>query len=250
MKKCEIYTELKVPCGSSIILRLDGRNFYQLTKKLGFKKPFDLRFAKLMVSSSLELFHEFNPKFIYTFSDELNILLHDIPFSGRLEKLDSVFASYLASAFVKKLYENPILRSAKLKYTPSFDCRIIPLSTEEMINYFQIRQKEAWRNCLNGYAYWTLRREYNQNQTMKLLRGMKSSNIHDLLYERGLNLNDLPLWQKRGVGLYKQSYNIQGYNPIKREKTISTRLKIVEDWELPIFSLEFFQKILNPIMIK
>ena len=73
LKDYEIYSNLKVPKGSNIVLRLDGRKFHTLAKTLNLEKPYDSNFAKLMIEVCKDLFNEFSPKFIYTFSDEINI---------------------------------------------------------------------------------------------------------------------------------------------------------------------------------
>jgi tRNA(His) 5'-end guanylyltransferase len=36
---------------------------------------------------------------------------------------------------------------------------------------------------------------------------------NELLFQHGINFNDLPTWQRRGVGLYWQEYRIAGYDP-------------------------------------
>ena len=90
MKEYEVYGDLKVPVNSKIILRLDGRSFHSLAKNLNLEKPYDEDFARLMVKVSKDLFNEFAPVFIYTFSDEISILLDNIPFNGRIEKINSV----------------------------------------------------------------------------------------------------------------------------------------------------------------
>ena len=82
MKDYEIYSNLQVPKGSNIILRLDGRNFHTLSKTLNLEKPYDFNFARLMIEVCKVLLNDFSPKFIYTFSDEINILLSEIPFSN------------------------------------------------------------------------------------------------------------------------------------------------------------------------
>lgn len=249
MKDCEIFSNLKVPCGSKIVLRLDGRGFYRLSQSLGFEKPYDARFVEAMVNTAIQLFREFSPSFIYTFSDEFNILLSDIPFSGRLEKLDSIFSSFTATSFIYNLIRGISLESKEIQ-TPdlfkilqpvSFDCRVIPLSEELIIDYFKNRQNEAWRNCLNGYSYWTLRKEMEQKDAMEKLKGLKSAQIHDLLFERGINIAEVPAWQRRGVGVYKMEQEITGYNPQIQEKVSSTRKKISTDWDLPLFDYDFFK---------
>ena len=76
MKEYEVYGDLKVPVNSKIILRLDGRSFHSLAKNLNLENPYDEDFARLMVKVSKDLFNEFAPVFIYTFSDEILSLIH------------------------------------------------------------------------------------------------------------------------------------------------------------------------------
>ena len=82
MKNCEIFSSLKVPCTYNIVLRLDGRNFSQLSRKLEFEKPYDIEFMKIIAESSCQLFIRVQPRFIYTFSDEVNLLLGKYPLLG------------------------------------------------------------------------------------------------------------------------------------------------------------------------
>ena len=44
----------------------------------------------------------------------------------------------------------------------SFDSRVIPISREDIPNYFRWRQDEAWRNCVNAYGIWALKQERSQ----------------------------------------------------------------------------------------
>jgi tRNA(His)-5'-guanylyltransferase (EC 2.7.7.-) len=122
----------------------------------------------------------------------------------------------------------------------SFDSRVIPLDTDGMVEYFKERQDEAWRNCLNGYAYWTLSEQYDKKEAAELLDGKKKQELHDLLFERDVNVTDIPLWQRRGVAIYREKVSVEGYNPVKQEKVISHRWKLYVDWDLPIFNREFF----------
>ena len=99
MKEYEIFSELRVPKNSNIIVRIDGRSFHTLTRDLKLEKPYDVDFYKAISEVCKDLFNEFSPLFIYTFSDEINILLNDIPFNGRVEKINSVIASFASSSF-------------------------------------------------------------------------------------------------------------------------------------------------------
>ncbi len=249
MKECEIFSVQKVPCGSKIVIRTDGRNFSGLSKVLELERPYDEHFANLMLDVCSDFFKEFSPQFIFTFSDEINILLSEVPFNGRIEKLDSVFASFIAGSFTKNMvkYSNIFDKIDLEDLKPvSFDSRIIPLYGNGVIEYFKNRQDEAWRNCLNGYSYWKLREEYDKLQAVEVLNKKKSSELHEILFERGLNLSEVPAWQRRGIGLYKKFVPIIGYNPINNEKVISSRLRIYTDWELPLLNEDFFKsKLIN-----
>ena len=44
MKEYEVYSSLKVPKNSKIIVRLDGRSFHNLAKDLNLVKPYDENF--------------------------------------------------------------------------------------------------------------------------------------------------------------------------------------------------------------
>ena len=216
MKDYEIYSTMKVPKNSNIIIRLDGRKFHSLSKALNLVKPYDENFYKIIENVCLDIFNQFAPKFIYAFSDEISILLDEIPFSGRVEKINSVFA---------------------------FDSRIIPIDDASISDYFKWRQDECWRNCINGYGIWALKKEYDKEEANEKIKGLKSNEIHDMLFEKGINLNDVDTWKKRGIGVYKKSWEIEGFNPKKQEKTVSTRSEVFADYELDIFSKEFFDNL-------
>ena len=242
MKECEIFSNLKVPCGSNIIVRMDGRGFSKLSKRIGFKKPYDMDFARTMVETCTTFSREFAPSFVYTFSDEINVLLSDIPFAGRVEKLDSVFSGFVSSAFTTSLRSVPAFQEYVDGSGPiSFDCRVIPVSRDMVADYFKNRQDEAWRNCINGYAYWMLRENHSREEAVELLQMKKSRDLHDLIFQMGINIVEVPAWQRRGIGIYKKKVQIEGYNPLSQETVVSERLKLMEDWDLPIFDEEFFK---------
>lgn len=241
MKEYETYADLKVPRGSKIVLRLDGRNFHSLSKKLNLNKPYDDKFIDSMVNVSKDIFKEFSPLFIYTFSDEINILLSEVPFSGRIEKLNSVFPSLAASSLMK--YMNSLFEIV-IDEIISFDSRIIPLSNNnDIVSYFKWRQDESWRNCINSYGYWTLREDFSAKIATNKLKNLKSSDIHQLLFEKGINLNDSPLYQKRGIALYKKKREVTGLNLKTNKEESSYRNSIFIDQNLSIFDKEFFKKI-------
>ena len=253
MKDYEIYADLKVPKNSNIILRLDGRKFHSLAKYLSLEKPYDYNFSKLMSEVSLDIFNEFAPKFVYTFSDEISILLDEIPFTGRVEKLNSVFSSLASSSFTYHLLEkrddfdlDDLNENDKNVIFPvSFDSRVIPINKESIGDYFKWRQDEAWRNCINAYGIWALNKEFSPQEANERIKGLKSNDIHELLFKRNINLNDVDTWKKRGIGVYKKHHKIEGFNPIKNEKTVSSRSEVYVDYKLDLFTNEYFERFYN-----
>jgi tRNA(His) guanylyltransferase len=247
MKECEIFSNLKAPCSSRLIVRMDGRNFSSLAFSLELEKPYDGTFVEIMADACRDFFKEFAPGFIYTFSDEVNVLLDYVPFSGRVEKINSVFASFLSSTFTRLLLKSKFSSNLQDIKPISFDSRVIPLDNPGLVEYFKGRQDEAWRNCLNGYAYWTLRRKHGKEETVQILDKREKQGLHELLHQNQINITDVPSWQRRGVAIYREKTEIEGYNPIKNKKVTSERFKPYLDYDLPIFSSDFFysKKIIN-----
>lgn len=241
MKEYEVYSDLKVPKNSKIILRLDGRGFHSLSKLLNLEKPYDSNFSDLMVDVSLDIFKEFSPIFSYTFSDEISLILDEIPFNGRIEKLDSVIASFASSSFSFNL--NNYFKNANLNKPISFDSRVIPIKDCDIPKYFKWRQDESWRNCVNSYGIWVLKNQFSDKLANEKIKGLKYQEIHDLLFDNGINLNDVDNWKKRGICLYKKDKEVFGFNKKKNKEQSSFRKYIYKDYNIPKFSSKFFNDI-------
>ena len=236
MKEYEVYSSLKVPKNSKIIIRLDGRAFHKLALDLELVKPYDENFYRVIAKVCEDLFKEFSPLFVYTFSDEISLLLENIPFEGRIEKIDSVVASFAASSLV-------INYDADFKKPPAFDSRIIPISEGDILKYFKWRQDESWRNCVNSHGISYLKTKYSNAQANDKIKGMKLNEIHELLFQNGINLNDIETYKKRGIGIYRKNKKIEGFNKKENKNQISYRSYVFTDWELPKFNRDFFKDI-------
>ncbi len=237
MKDFEVYSSLKVPKNSKIIVRLDGRSFHKLAKDLNLVKPYDENFYRVMSKVCNDLFKEFSPVFVYTFSDEISLLLEKIPFDGRIEKINSVIASFTSSSFVLHYDEN-------FKKPPSFDSRIIPISDEDILKYFKWRQDESWKNCIASYGISFLKSKYSNKQANYMINGLKSSEIHELLYQNGINLNDVETYKKRGIAVYRKNKKVVGFNKKENREQVSYRTYTYVDWEVPKFNKEFFENLI------
>ena len=215
MKDYEVYSSLKVPKNSKVIVRLDGRAFHKLASDLKLVKPYDRNFYQVMAVVCEDLFREFSPSFVYTFSDEISLLLNNIPFDGRIEKINSVMAGFASSSFV-------IHYDVDFKKPPAFDSRIIPINDEDILDYLT---------------------KYSNNEANDKINGMKLNEIHELLFQNGINLNDIETYKKRGIGIYRKNKKVVGFNKKENKNQTSYRSYVFTDWELPIFNENFFKKI-------
>ncbi|MBN2110563.1 MAG: tRNA 5'-guanylyltransferase [Methanosarcinaceae archaeon] len=228
MKGREIYSDLR--CVPPVIVRLDGRNFKSALFRMELEKPYDIRFASAMADAVELLFRDsgLSPVFAYIFSDEISFFFQELAFEGRIEKIDSVVPSFISSALTMLLEpEEPL----------SFDSRIIPVHRQIVADYLIWRQAEAWRNCVNSHAYYTLLSGgMKEEEAATFLRKKGTSDLHELLFSRGTNIARVPAWQRRGMMVLKEEYEIEGFNPQLKEKTLSTRRKVVQNWDIPQFS--------------
>ncbi len=236
MKEYEVYSSLRVPKNSKIIIRLDGRSFHKLAYDLNLVKPYDENFYRVISEVCRELFEEFSAEFVYTFSDEISLLLDKIPFDGRIEKINSVIASFTSSSFV-------LHYDTQFKKPPAFDSRIIPISEEDILNYFRWRQDESWRNCVNSHGIAYLKNKYSNTEANDKINGMNLNDIHQFLFENGINLNDVETYKKRGIAVYRKNKKVVGFNKKENKNQTSYRSYVYTDWELPIFNEKFFKEI-------
>lgn len=236
MKDYEVYSSLRVPKNSKVIVRLDGRAFHKLASDLELVKPYDEDFYQVMAKVCEDLFREFSPSFVYTFSDEISLLFDKLPFDGRIEKIDSVMASFTASSFVLNYV-------ADFKKPPAFDSRIIPINDGDILTYFKWRQDESWTNCVSSHGISYLKTKYPNNEANDKINGMKLNEIHELLFQNGINLNDIETYKKRGIGIYRKNKKVVGFNKKENRNQTSYRSYVFTDWELPIFNEDFFKNI-------
>ena len=163
----------------------------------------------------------------FTESDEISLLFHadEDTFGRKVRKYNSVLAGEASSVF-----------SMELGKTAVFDCRVIPLPNIERVrDYFLWRQEDAHRNSLNSYCYWTLRRDGKSVQeATSELSGKSVSYKNELLFSHGINYDELPSWQKRGIGLWREAYEKEGYNPLQQQMETAMRTKIKIEYELPL----------------
>jgi len=241
----EAYSQLRVPSGLPFFVRLDGRRFQAVAEELKAQKPFDKRFAKCLVAAAKAIFKSnLNPVLIYQASDELNILYaYQAPFNQRIEKLNSILASTASSAFslaALKQYSKPI--------PVAFDSRIVVTPKEKLHQYLAQRQLDLWRNHNNAYAYWLLRQKgHTPTQAAEKLKKLKTQQLHELLYQHGMNPAKTPAWQRRGILIYKEPYQKQAKNHTGKTIT-TTRRRLKQNWNPPQFTTQQGKTLIQKII--
>ncbi|MEO0405076.1 MAG: tRNA(His) guanylyltransferase Thg1 family protein [Bacteroidota bacterium] len=217
-----------VPPNIWMVARIDGRGFTKLTKEThAFDRPFDERFRDLMVETTRHLMNcGFKVIYGFTESDEISLLfdLKASVFSRKLRKYNSVLAGEASAKF-----------SLLLGDMGTFDCRISQLPRDQdVVDYFRWRNEDAHRNALNAHCYWLLREQgKTATQATQEIEGKSTSFKNELLFNNGINFNNLPNWQKRGIGLYWTKVDKAGWNPVKKEEVVTKRNEVKVDFELP-----------------
>jgi tRNA(His) 5'-end guanylyltransferase len=212
-----------------MVARIDGRNFTRLTKEIHkFEAPYDVRFREMMIETTAHLMNcGFKTIYGYTQSDEISLLFHPAitTFDRKVRKYNSILAGEASAAF-----------SLRLQDHACFDSRISELPNVNLVvDYFRWRNEDAHRNALNAHCYWLLRKEgQTVQQATKALEKLSVAEKNELLWQKGINFNNLPLWQRRGMGLYWESYEKTGTNPLTEEVVTTTRKRLKKDLELPM----------------
>lgn len=212
-----------------LVARIDGRCFTRLTKEIHqFDVPYDIRFRDMMVETVKHLMNcGFRVVYGYTQSDEISLLFHlnESTFQRKERKFNSVLAGEASAKF-----------SLLLGDMATFDCRICQLPTKNLVvDYFRWRNEDAHRNALNAYCYWQLRQEsIAPEQAASQLSGVSIADKNELLFQKGINFNDIPNWQKRGIGVYWEEYTKDAINQKTGETTKAVRMRLKVDYELPM----------------
>lgn len=229
MRVYETANDRSVPPGLYLVARLDGRNFSRLTKEVyQFQAPFDERFRDYMVETVKHLMNcGFKIVYGYTESDEISLLfdLHETSFARKHRKYNSILAGEASAKM-----------SLQLGGTAAFDCRLCELPNRKLVvDYFRWRAADAHRNSLNAHCYWKLRQDgHSPGAATRKLTHLSVEEMNELLFSYGLNFNDLPAWQKRGIGFYWENAIKEGYNPKSGEVVEVTRRRLTVDLQLPL----------------
>ena len=253
-----------------VALRINGKAFHTFTR--GFQKPFDEVLIKSMQETMKYLCENIQGcVFGYTQSDEITLILVDYKkltssawFDYEVQKICSIAASMATMAFNKAFsknvedfeqyyatehetngwygkgtteYEMCETYSKAIKKGAIFDCRCFNIPKEEVTNLLYWRQLDASNNSVQMVG--------QANFSHKKLQKKSCNKIRDMLMtQKGINWNDLPIYQKRGSCCIKIEENITENNSVEKMEFGEDRKKIVIniershwiiDTDIPIF---------------
>ena len=215
--------------GIHMVARIDGRSFSHLTRVAHrFDAPYDVRFRDYMVATLEHVMGSgFSVLYGYTQSDEMNVLFRrdESLFGRKLRKLLSILAGEASAKF-----------SLQLGAPAAFDARISQLpTTGDVVDYFRWRHEDAHRNALNGHSYWLLRRQgLDEDAATQQLKGVSVAERNELLFRHGVNFNDLPAWQRRGIGVLWEDVAHASTDPRTGEAREAMRRRLRVEYELPM----------------
>lgn len=196
-----------------LIVRVDGKAFHTLTKRLTptidptSEFHFSHKFHKIMTLTACAMAQQIqNCQFAYTQSDEISFLLCDWKqfetmqwFDGKVQKIISV-ASAMASAYFNHFWQKEIGPIPDFTHLGLFDARAYNVPREDVDNYFLWRQRDAIRNSINFIA-----RKFIPH---KQLQGLNGLEIKALLYDKhGVAWDHYPGWEQRGSGIVPNPLN-------------------------------------------
>jgi len=225
MRVGEIFSGARLPAGTWTMIRLDGRAFTKFTAGR-FAKPYDPDFRDAMVEAAAALLEDFGGVYAATHSDEISVAFAPEweQFGRRVEKIVSVAAGLVSAAF-----------TYAVRQPAHFDARVWQgADARDAIAYFRWRQWDSARCALNSWCYWTLCKAGMDGDSAELeLRGKDRAARRGLLLAHGVDFDEVPAWQRGGVGLHWQVREKLGYNPVEHSYVTAMRRAVKREFELP-----------------
>lgn len=201
MKDYESVPKHRLTPRTPVMMRLDGRAFHTFTRR--FERPFDWTFNRAMWTTAAYLCRGIaGARLAYVQSDEISLLLTDYRtqntqpwFDYEVQKMCSVGAAMATAEFGRIMIDFGYADVSQSGSLPQFDCRVWNLPPPEVVNYFIWRQQDATRNSISSLA--------QSKFSAKQLHCVNTGGMQDMLMAEGINWNDCPVPQKRGVCIRK-----------------------------------------------
>lgn len=208
--------------GFKRVVRCGVRNWSKLYEHaaLGFDKPFDVRFAKAMVKTLSHLVGS-DPDVVFGYAEhgEFSLLLGGVDDAGAVSGRGLL--SRVASNAGGKL-------SLLLGDLALFDVRLYQFPSPELARiYFQWRQSTQGQLTLDRHVWHALATgSGDESHAQIIVETLANEEKYEILGQRELTFENLPIWQRRGAGVYWQA----GSNGEDPSLTVDTTLPDGDDY--------------------
>ena len=224
----------KLPRRAYTIIRVDGKSFHTYTK--GLNRPFDEGLIEDMnLTAAFLCKNIMGAKLAYVQSDEISILITDFDtqdtqawFDYNIQKMVSIAASLATSEFNRlrlvrsctdfdgDLHFDAMDKEEIINFKMAqFDARVFQIPSRiEVENYLIWRQQDAVRNSISSVA--------QSLYSHKELNGVKTNEMQEMIFQKGINWNDYDFRKKRGAVIGKVEVQVEGGAIRNRWEVIDT----------------------------
>ncbi|RHG20114.1 hypothetical protein DW272_02590 [Blautia obeum] len=239
-----------------VAIRIDGKAFHTFTR--GFQKPFDEVLIKSMQQTMKYLCENIQGCVLgYTQSNEITLILVDYKkltssawFDYEVQKMCSIAASMTTMAFNRAFAKNvgdyctynyecmdnthenyEHILSLAVDKGAMFDARCFNIPKEEVTNLVYWRQLDASRNSIQMLGQANFSHSELQNKSCNDIQDM-------LMMQKGINWNDLPVYQKRGSCCVRNKIVVKSngiMETIQLRDTSKSENEWIVDKNIPIF---------------
>ena len=226
--------------GTFIVVRIDGKSFTAFTRDHDFEKPHDTAGLDLMNAAAVATMHQYPGDIVLAFghSDEYSFLFRKDTtlYKRRASKLTSLIVSCFTGNYVHAW--SRFFPGKALKSVPMFDGRCVLYPSEKTVrDYLAWRQVDVHVNCQYNTCYWLLYREEEEKEKEKekedrdggkqeasreeeasgvdveirsrvqgMLKGTLTCDKNEVMFQRGINYNDLPaMWRRGSTVVWEQA---------------------------------------------
>lgn len=239
-----------------VAIRIDGKAFHTFTR--GFQKTFDEVLIKSMQQTMKYLCENIQGCVLgYTQSDEITLILVDYKkltssawFDYEVQKMCSIAASMTTMAFNRAFAKNvgdyctynyecmdnthenyEHILSLAVDKGAMFNARCFNIPKEEVTNLVYWRQLDTSRNSIQMLGQANFSHSELQNKSCNDIQDM-------LMMQKGINWNDLPVYQKRGSCCVRNKIVVKSngiMETIQLRDTSKSENEWIVDKNIPIF---------------
>ena len=240
IKGFEALSDHRLSSSSPFVVRIDGVSFRNYTR--GFAKPFDQRLTRAFIRTSADLLQRFSPLTVYYASDEISLVFDACPqlddsqkhprehmYSGRVQKLASVLASYTAAKFNQHMneedwstVEKEHVRERIAAHSAYFDARAfsVPDPFAAMASIYWRHRHDTLMNATLTYAQALYSHNAILGKSPSELRELMRQEHHwDMLSEAPKNIC-------YGTFLKKERYDLESVDRKTQQPVVAKRSRV------------------------